>query len=94
MPRLHVNRRDGNHGDVVDALERVGLQVLDLSDAGGGCPDLAVFIPWQRRWVFIEVKQRRGRMRKSQEEVAKRVPVVVARTPSAALEACGIKVGG
>lgn len=92
MPRFVRNRRDGNHAEIVEALEAVGVRVADLSDAGGGVPDLACWIPRDRRWVFIEVKQRRGRLRESQEEFRGRFPVVVARTRTEALLACGFPV--
>lgn len=91
MPRFHRNRKDGNHQEITDALEAVGIGVVDLSDAGGGCPDLACWVPRDRRWVFIEVKQRRGRLRESQEEFRRRFPcVAIARTPADALRACGV----
>ena len=108
MTRFVRNRRDGNHGAIVEALEAAGVRVVDLSDAGGGVPDIACWVPPryvhathfcseshvanEGRWVFIEIKQRRGRLRKSQEEFRERYPVVMARTAAEALAACGIRV--
>lgn len=46
MPRVkggHVNcRRDGNQPEVVSWYLQQGCSVLDLSDIGGGCPDLLI----------------------------------------------------
>lgn len=93
MTRFVRNRRDGNHGLIVEALEKAGVGVVDLSDAGGGVPDLCCWAPRLNRWVWVEIKEKRGRLRKSQEEFKKRYPVVVARTIREALAACGIAVG-
>lgn len=105
MTRYFRQRKDGNHGDIVAALEAAGVRVVDLSDAGGGCPDIACWVRGREctactsafcghgdRWVFIEIKEKRGRLRESQEKFRRRYPVVVARTPVEALAACGIAV--
>lgn len=46
MPRVaggHRNcRRDDNHNDVVGWYEQAGCSVIDLSDVGGGVPDLLI----------------------------------------------------
>lgn len=36
------HRRDEVHGEIVSALVRSGHSVLDLSQVGGGCPDILV----------------------------------------------------
>lgn len=92
MTRFVRNRRDSNHASIVSALEAAGVCVVDLSDAGGGVPDIACWVRSQGRWVFIEIKEGRGQLRASQEKFRDRFPVVVARTPVEALRACGIKV--
>lgn len=103
MPRFVRNRRDGNHAEICDALEAVGILVVDLADAGSGVPDIACFVRCDKcrrlddpcnegRWVWIEIKQQRGRMRASQDAFRERFPVVVARTANEALRACGIEV--
>lgn len=105
MTRFVRNRRDNNHGAIVEALEAAGVRVVDLSDAGGGVPDIACWVRCREcsmclsaefcedgYWVFIEIKERRGRMRESQEKFRERYPVVVARTAAEALAACGIGV--
>ena len=37
-----TTKRDGNHGEIVDALRKAGATVLDLAAVGGGAPDLLV----------------------------------------------------
>lgn len=37
-----TTKRDGNHGEIVDALRKAGASVLDLAAVGGGAPDLLV----------------------------------------------------
>ena len=38
----HARRVDANHGDIRSGLRALGWEVLDLSGAGGGVPDLCV----------------------------------------------------
>ena len=40
----HARRVDANHGDIRDGLRADGWDVLDLSGAGDGIPDLCVYI--------------------------------------------------
>lgn len=47
-------RRDANHGEIVEALRKVGCTVLDLGSVGKGCPDLLV--GWAGVLTLIEVK--------------------------------------
>lgn len=42
MSRNRIKRRDGNHAEIVQAFQRCGYSVLDLSQVGDGCPDLLV----------------------------------------------------
>jgi hypothetical protein len=51
---MRGKKKDHNQGEIVELLEGMGALVLDLSDVGGGCPDLLV--NWRRRNFFIEVK--------------------------------------
>lgn len=46
---------DGNHGEVVEALERAGCQVLSLASLGRGVADLLVLQP-DRHIRLLEVK--------------------------------------
>lgn len=47
---------DRNHGEVVNALRKVGCSVQDLSAIGKGCPDLLIGIPAVRELAFMEIK--------------------------------------
>ncbi len=38
----HARRTDANHAEIRDGLRALGYDVLDLSDVGGGIPDLCV----------------------------------------------------
>ncbi len=49
-----VHRKDGNHTDVIKALEKVGATVQTLSQVGHGCPDLLV--GFRGRNVLLELK--------------------------------------
>lgn len=76
-------RTDRNHGDVVDALERCGWRVFDLSAVGGGCADLLVFRAGELKLVEVKtpeaLKGRSGNpeTRKKQERFRAHFPVVV-----------------
>ena len=39
----YARRVDGNHSEIVEALERIGVGVLDTSSAGDGWCDLVTF---------------------------------------------------
>lgn len=39
---MRRNRKDNNHNQIVNALEKIGVSVLDLSNNGGGAPDLCL----------------------------------------------------
>lgn len=47
-------RKDENHASVVRHLVAVGATVTDLSDVGGGCPDLLV--GFRRANYLLEIK--------------------------------------
>lgn len=64
MSGRHVKRRDANHGEIVAAFQRCGYSVLDLSQVGGGCPDLLV--GRRGRDYLIEVKSGSGRVSNEQ----------------------------
>lgn len=51
----HAKRTDANHSLVRDGLRRAGFDVLDLSAAGSGVPDLLVRIGVGKSH-FLEVK--------------------------------------
>lgn len=55
-------KRDGNHAEIVQALQAAGRAVLELHAVGGGCPDLLV--SWGGHTILMEVKNPAGRGRK------------------------------
>lgn len=52
----HAKRVDANHAEIRDGLRADGWDVLDLSDVGGGVPDLCVANPQGFLPLFLEVK--------------------------------------
>lgn len=46
--------RDKNHAEIVDALQKHGVDVLDLSTSGGGVADIVTH--HRQKTVFIEIK--------------------------------------
>jgi hypothetical protein len=48
------HRRDGTHASIVAGLRGAGLLVIDLSQVGGGCPD--ILTAYNGTWFLIEVK--------------------------------------
>jgi hypothetical protein len=52
--RRYGNKKDANHKEIVDAFERLGSAVLDLSDMGYGVPDLIVSC--KSSWQLVDVK--------------------------------------
>jgi hypothetical protein len=53
----HARRVDGNHSSIRDGLRQLGYEVLDLSAAGCGVPDLAVKVKGKLGVVhFLEIK--------------------------------------
>ena len=51
----HAKRVDANHSQLRDDLRKLGWEVLDLSGAGDGIPDLAVSIA-PGKPHFLEIK--------------------------------------
>jgi hypothetical protein len=98
------SKHDGNHDEIVEALEDVGCIVVDLSAVGGGCPDILV---WRRSTGMLRLleiknpettaKTHRKVDRKlteteiKQEAFRSLVPVWVVKTVDEALEAMGVK---
>ncbi len=48
------NRVDGNQAVVIAALRKIGARILNLSQVGGGCPDLLV--AFRGRNILLEIK--------------------------------------
>ena len=42
MKRSYGAKKDANHVEIVTAFRKMGASVIDLSDVGGGVPDLIV----------------------------------------------------
>lgn len=74
------HRTDNNHKQVKAAFEKFGCAVLDLSQVGGGCPDLLVGCSGSD--YLVEVKFDKGKISESQREFARRwpAPIYVCRT--------------
>jgi hypothetical protein len=52
----HARRTDANHAHIRDGLRALGWDICDLSDVGGGVPDLVVRMPDHGLPVFLEIK--------------------------------------
>ena len=47
-------KKDANHNEIVDELQRLGAHVIDTSALGGGFPDLLVWVC--ELWHLVEIK--------------------------------------
>lgn len=64
----HAHRVDANQSEIIDALRRCGVTVVDLSAVGHGVPDLlAADIAGT---FLVEVKTATGRLRDAQRRFA------------------------
>jgi hypothetical protein len=57
----HAKRTDANHAHIRDGLRALGWDICDLSDVGGGVPDLVARMPDHGLPVFFEVKVLEGK---------------------------------
>jgi len=61
----YAKRKDANHNEIVDALKKHGVDVLDLSDSGKGVADICT--NFRNKSVFIEIKTESGaKLKKTQ----------------------------
>ena len=60
------HRADDNQHEIIDALRKMGVPVLVLSQVGGGCPDLMIY--WHNKAYLLEVKTDKGELSKGQKE--------------------------
>jgi len=61
----YAKRIDANHHAIVDALQTVGVDVIDLSDTGKGIADIVT--NYRNKTVFIEIKTESGaKLKKTQ----------------------------
>ena len=87
-------RKDSNHKEIVDALEKCGAEVFDLSRMGGGFPDIVV--GYRGVWYLLEIKNptnsygKRGFSPRQKEWVDRQhAPVHLVRSIDEALVAIG-----
>ena len=50
-------RKDDNHDELVSALEKMGVGVVDTSEKGGGFPDLICAV--RHETLLVEIKNRK-----------------------------------
>jgi hypothetical protein len=50
----YAARVDDNHAEIVKAIQRIGVYVIDCSHVGSGFPDL--LCAYRGQWTMIEVK--------------------------------------
>jgi hypothetical protein len=74
-------KKDGNHNEIADHLERLGWICLDLSRLGAGCPDMAVGRAGYM--ALVEVKQPGEHLTPDQVEFRKKwdAPYFIATSP-------------
>lgn len=53
---MRATRVDRNHGEIVDALRKIGCSVQSLATIGDGCPDLLVYSSAMGELMLMEVK--------------------------------------
>ena len=70
MRRGAPRRIDANQPEIVDALQKAGYCVCDISSVGCGCPDLIVGIPGRPEVFLLEIKNPKsgGRLNKLQQQ--------------------------
>jgi len=51
---LYAAKKDANHKELVSALEKLGVQVIDTSNHGGGFPDLICCV--KHETLLVEIK--------------------------------------
>ena len=88
-----IRRVDNNHQEIVRAAEGIGHQVIDLSKAGRGVPDLAIIRPSDQRCWLVEVKGPRGKLTPDEEAYAlrSRTPIAIVRTVDELLKLLNVK---
>jgi hypothetical protein len=55
MPKYYRRKVDANQAEVVLALRTLGVEVLDLTAVGGGCPDILCL--FGNSLFFVEIKK-------------------------------------
>lgn len=54
MPRGYACKKDANHNEIVEALQKVGASVIDMAHVGRGFPDLIV--GFNSKTLLVEIK--------------------------------------
>lgn len=86
-------KRDANHGEITTVLERAGVTVRDLSEAGKGMSDLLTCYKGVLRLIEIKNLEGRGRRLTPMQVKFREVwPVSIVTSAREALEAHGIQV--
>jgi hypothetical protein len=82
-------KKDANQNPIVDALEKAGCSVTDMSEFGDGFSDL--FVTRARVHYLIEIKTDRGKLTDPQIRFhVKHDPVFTVRTIDEAFRAVGL----
>lgn len=81
--RYVIHRKDANHDDIVDELEKCGVQCWRIG--GKGNPDVLTL--WQGKYLPLEIKTAKGKKRESQQQI----PWPVVRTIDEALIWIGVR---
>ena len=85
---------DGNHLEIVKALKGYGLEVLDLSRVGKGCPD--ILVSTASDMCLLEIKLPKKKLEKNQtkfHEDWKGKPIYTVTSAEEALKLMGITPG-
>jgi hypothetical protein len=67
----HARRTDQNHAEIRDGLRAAGWDILDLSDVGGGVPDICCRARDHGVPVFFEIKQSVGKKEPKPKKLTK-----------------------
>ncbi len=51
-----AGKKDANHSELVSVFRSLGASVIDLSNIGNGCPDIAIWC--HGTWEMVEIKNR------------------------------------
>ena len=73
MTNRYAAKVDANHADIRDGLRQCGFEVLDLSRAGEGVPDLLVRSR-DGHPAFLEIKSNGGRLTPAETRFAAMTP--------------------
>jgi hypothetical protein len=83
--RRAVHRKDRNHDAIADIAREYGWQVVDLSGAGSGVPDLLLY-RYPDGYCLVEVKMGAAALTAAQERFKARynIPVLYVRSTAEA----------